>query len=275
MLYVLHIKYIVHLTKTWSCPVTIDLRWGIAWDLKRSRSRNLTSCSRDDVQPVTKTTYWAQDDVQPVTRTTYWAQDDDRQERTDDSPAYPSPSGQPACWTRSLSYSSGEWPPLDYLWIYYWSCMRSDQTLQRSLRLGWWIIYLLLIMHAHCAAAQWSDSTASRWIIHLYLFSRMRSDRTRRRSLRPGRLSPKDRRLLKMILAIFISFLVCYLPITLVKVGYIYIYMIASSCFTVRFTSTPWPCKDLGTVPCLTPLCTDVTCTAGIPWPLVAPALAV
>ena len=50
----------------------------------------------------------------------------------------------------------------------------------------------------------------------------MRSDRTRRRSLRPGRLSPKDRRLLKMILVIFISFLVCYLPITLVKVGYIY-----------------------------------------------------
>ena len=169
MLYVLHIKYIVHLTKTWSCPVTIDLRWGIAWDLKRSRSRNLTSCSRDDVQPVTKTTYWAQDDVQPVTRTTYWAQDDDSQERTDDSPAYPSPSGQPACWTRSLSYSSGEWPPLDYLWIYYWSCMRSDQTLQRSLRLGWWIIYLLLIMHAHCAVIGLSGNPYGQPVDYLFV----------------------------------------------------------------------------------------------------------
>ncbi|XP_023341816.1 G-protein coupled receptor moody isoform X3 [Eurytemora carolleeae] len=60
---------------------------------------------------------------------------------------------------------------------------------------------------------------------------------TRRRSLRPGKLSQKDRRLLKMILVIFISFLVCYLPITLVKVvrdpslhllsilGYILIYL--------------------------------------------------
>lgn len=33
-----------------------------------------------------------------------------------------------------------------------------------------------------------------------------------------GRMSSKDRRLLKMILVIFISFLVCYLPITLSKV---------------------------------------------------------
>ena len=43
-------------------------------------------------------------------------------------------------------------------------------------------------------------------------------DGTRRKSLRPGRLSQKDRRLLKMILVIFVSFLVCYLPITIVKV---------------------------------------------------------
>jgi hypothetical protein len=34
----------------------------------------------------------------------------------------------------------------------------------------------------------------------------------------PGRLSTKDRRLLKMILVIFISFLICYLPITLTKI---------------------------------------------------------
>lgn len=33
-----------------------------------------------------------------------------------------------------------------------------------------------------------------------------------------GRMSQKDRRLLKMILVIFISFLTCYLPITLSKV---------------------------------------------------------
>jgi len=33
-----------------------------------------------------------------------------------------------------------------------------------------------------------------------------------------GRMSAKDRRLLKMILVIFISFLFCYLPITLTKV---------------------------------------------------------
>ena len=43
-------------------------------------------------------------------------------------------------------------------------------------------------------------------------------DGTRRKSLRPGRMSQKDRRLLKMILVIFVSFLVCYLPITIVKV---------------------------------------------------------
>ncbi|CAL4066243.1 unnamed protein product, partial [Meganyctiphanes norvegica] len=35
--------------------------------------------------------------------------------------------------------------------------------------------------------------------------------------VRPPGLSPKDRRLLKMILVIFISYLACYLPITLVK----------------------------------------------------------
>lgn len=34
-----------------------------------------------------------------------------------------------------------------------------------------------------------------------------------------GRMSSKDRRLLKMILVIFISFLTCYLPITLTKVS--------------------------------------------------------
>lgn len=33
-----------------------------------------------------------------------------------------------------------------------------------------------------------------------------------------GRLTAKDRRLLKMILVIFISFLTCYLPITLTKI---------------------------------------------------------
>eukprot|EP00090_Calanus_glacialis_P015256 TRINITY_DN24110_c0_g1_i3.p1 TRINITY_DN24110_c0_g1~~TRINITY_DN24110_c0_g1_i3.p1 ORF type:complete len:495 (-),score=85.15 TRINITY_DN24110_c0_g1_i3:276-1760(-) len=43
-------------------------------------------------------------------------------------------------------------------------------------------------------------------------------DGTRRKSLRPGRLTQKDRRLLKMILVIFVSFLVCYLPITIVKI---------------------------------------------------------
>lgn len=36
--------------------------------------------------------------------------------------------------------------------------------------------------------------------------------------LHAGRMSSKDRRLLKMILVIFISFLICYLPITLTKV---------------------------------------------------------
>merc|ERR1719232_1154649 len=62
-------------------------------------------------------------------------------------------------------------------------------------------------------------------------------DGTRRKSLRPGRMSQKDRRLLKMILVIFVSFLVCYLPITIVKIvgdpshhfwfllGYILIYL--------------------------------------------------
>lgn len=36
--------------------------------------------------------------------------------------------------------------------------------------------------------------------------------------LYPGRMSAKDRRLLKMILVIFVSFVVCYLPITVTKV---------------------------------------------------------
>ena len=36
--------------------------------------------------------------------------------------------------------------------------------------------------------------------------------------LYPGRMTAKDRRLLKMILVIFISFLICYLPITLTKI---------------------------------------------------------
>ncbi|TMW48376.1 hypothetical protein DOY81_006546 [Sarcophaga bullata] len=34
----------------------------------------------------------------------------------------------------------------------------------------------------------------------------------------PGRMSVKDRRLLKMILVIFVSFVICYLPITLTKI---------------------------------------------------------
>ncbi|EDV91787.1 G-protein coupled receptor moody [Drosophila grimshawi] len=37
-------------------------------------------------------------------------------------------------------------------------------------------------------------------------------------SIYPGRMSPKDRRLLKMILVIFVWFVVCYLPITLTKI---------------------------------------------------------
>lgn len=56
--------------------------------------------------------------------------------------------------------------------------------------------------------------------------------------LYPGRMSTKDRRLLKMILVIFVSFVTCYLPITSTKViqrlhniqvfhimGYILIYL--------------------------------------------------
>lgn len=35
----------------------------------------------------------------------------------------------------------------------------------------------------------------------------------------PGKMSSKDRRLLKMILVIFISFLMCYLPITVTKIN--------------------------------------------------------
>lgn len=35
----------------------------------------------------------------------------------------------------------------------------------------------------------------------------------------PGKMSNKDRRLLKMILVIFISFLMCYLPITITKIN--------------------------------------------------------
>lgn len=35
----------------------------------------------------------------------------------------------------------------------------------------------------------------------------------------PGKMSTKDRRLLKMILVIFVSFLMCYLPITLTKIN--------------------------------------------------------
>lgn len=57
-------------------------------------------------------------------------------------------------------------------------------------------------------------------------------------SVRPPRLTPKDRKLLKMIMAIMLSFWVCYLPITLTKIfreftshpaaniaGYILIYL--------------------------------------------------
>lgn len=36
--------------------------------------------------------------------------------------------------------------------------------------------------------------------------------------LHPETMTKKDRRLLKMILVIFLSFLICYLPITLTKV---------------------------------------------------------
>ena len=35
----------------------------------------------------------------------------------------------------------------------------------------------------------------------------------------PGKMTSKDRRLLKMILVIFISFLMCYLPITVAKIN--------------------------------------------------------
>uniref|UniRef100_A0A1A9X5L4 G-protein coupled receptors family 1 profile domain-containing protein n=1 Tax=Glossina brevipalpis TaxID=37001 RepID=A0A1A9X5L4_9MUSC len=37
-------------------------------------------------------------------------------------------------------------------------------------------------------------------------------------SIYPGRMGQKDRRLLKMILVIFISFVICYLPITITKI---------------------------------------------------------
>lgn len=54
--------------------------------------------------------------------------------------------------------------------------------------------------------------------------------------LYPGRMTTKDRRLLKMIMVIFISFLICYLPITITKIilrqmwvmnimGYLLIYL--------------------------------------------------
>lgn len=56
--------------------------------------------------------------------------------------------------------------------------------------------------------------------------------------LYPGRMTTKDRRLLKMILVIFLSFVICYLPITTTKIvrkfhdihvlhimGYILIYL--------------------------------------------------
>lgn len=36
--------------------------------------------------------------------------------------------------------------------------------------------------------------------------------------LYPGRMTTKDRRLLKMILVIFVSFVICYLPITAIKI---------------------------------------------------------
>lgn len=38
-------------------------------------------------------------------------------------------------------------------------------------------------------------------------------------SIYPGRMSQKDRRLLKMILVIFVSFVICYLPITVTKIS--------------------------------------------------------
>jgi len=37
-------------------------------------------------------------------------------------------------------------------------------------------------------------------------------------SIYPGRMSVKDRRLLKMILVIFVWFVICYLPITVAKI---------------------------------------------------------
>ncbi|XP_043284443.1 probable G-protein coupled receptor 101 [Venturia canescens] len=45
--------------------------------------------------------------------------------------------------------------------------------------------------------------------------SRFRS--VRNRTLETGKMSPKDKKLLKMILVIFSSFLICYLPITITK----------------------------------------------------------
>lgn len=57
----------------------------------------------------------------------------------------------------------------------------------------------------------------------------------------PGRMTAKDRRLLKMILVIFVSFVICYLPITINKIfepvarnhfmnliGYVLIYLTTS-----------------------------------------------
>ena len=162
---------------------------------------------------------------------------------------------------------------------------------------------LLLIMHA-----QWSDSTeipTPGLVDYLFITDHacaLRSDRTQRKSLRPaGGLficncflacaviglggdpyaragwAPRTAGCSRWFWSSSSASSSATCPSHLLRwdIYIIYIYMIASSCFTVRFTSTPWPFKDLGTVPCLTPLCTDVTCTAGIPWPLVAPALAV
>ena len=62
-----------------------------------------------------------------------------------------------------------------------------------------------------------------------------RSTRSKRH---PGRMTAKDRKLLQMILVIFVSFIVCYMPITIVKllskdldlgalniIGYVLIYL--------------------------------------------------
>ena len=47
--------------------------------------------------------------------------------------------------------------------------------------------------------------------------TRNKSGRSGSGKRHPGRMTAKDRKLLQMILVIFVSFIVCYMPITLVK----------------------------------------------------------